>query len=234
MILIVNIGAFFPANDDYDAKFFSMNFARRTVLKKGNQRIHLIGMSHLAQDGFYQGIKSYLGKLPNATTLMEGVTDKENLIGDLGYKDLGSASGLTLQTETLTEDTFPNPRNADLDVEDLSPETREILKAFSKMYSGGGLEQMSLIRKKLAGLSKRGQEHSFHHNIITLRNKNLIKHLETELKASTTDVVIPWGSDHLKEVHDHLEKKGFKEEHSSYHYTNSSISLLWAILVSTN
>lgn len=179
--------------------------ARAKAYTRGDGRtIHLIPMMHVGERRFYQQVAESFPT--NAVILLEGVTDRRNLLKHgLSYNRMATSLGLAEQREHFGPERG-KPRRADVDVEQFSPETIEFLNVAARLHSEG------LTRRTLRDLTMNSQTpedlERLWRDLLTLRNDHLMGEIRAAL-ADGDDVVAPWGAAHMPGLARLIEGAGF-------------------------
>jgi len=211
--------------------------------RRESQAINLVAMVHIGEQTYYEDLKN--SPVNTGTVILtEGVTDRNRLAKNFpSHTSVGRMLGLASQPElpfdgelidydlnsgrwTALEETqeqeqvysdaaIPKVLNADLDIEDLSPETVEYL---SEM--GRNVNQADSIWE---GISKHyewskanvtpEQEAAVMEDILQKRNAHLLRYVDIALEKFD-NVIIPWGAMHMPELEREIRKQGFKLESS--------------------
>ncbi len=202
------------ALDHFSAGFLALRSDSLTVrakeyVRNDGKTIYLIPMMHIGEAGFYQQImKSFP---TNSTILLEGVTDRKNLLKHpISYKRVASSLGLSEQKQQF-EPTQGRPRPADVDVEQFSAKSIEFLNLATLVHSQGFTAEviLQLIQKSQdSQMTKHLLE-----DLLTLRNEHLLKEIQEELLRSDK-IVVPWGAAHMQGLSEGIQKAGFNEASS--------------------
>lgn len=193
----------------------------RTYVRGDGKTIQLIPMMHIGDAGFYRQIsKSFPA---NAVILLEGVTDRQNLIkSKLSYKRMAKALGLTEQNEEFAT-LQGKSRRADVDVAQFSKESIEILNLASRIHSEG------LTLELLAAVIQMPQdaflEEQLREDILVRRNAHLLKEIQAEIPRSSM-IVVPWGAAHMPGIAWEIQKSGFHLS-ASQEYNVVSFPSVW-------
>ena len=184
---------------------------------KNGSELRLLGMSHVAEPGFYKSIKDGLrGKA--ALMLMEGVSDEKKLLAQpLDYANLAAKLGIENQRDQFSTKEMPEGIEivrADLDAADFAPETVDILNSIGKVYAKDGLNMANLLMLYLK-LSDSDTSRELMKDLLARRNHCLIEHLKKNLKKHNL-ILVPWGALHLPDIEKWVTAEGFalKEQKS--------------------
>lgn len=205
------------------------------VFEKEGRRVHLVGMAHIAEGGFYEALNENLaGPVEGRRlVLMEGVSDRENLLPESfasgkTYRTMAEKLGLAEQTlgfavqpgdeETEEADAWERWAergvdfvHADIDVSEFDPEHREQLVTLLS-----GMENMDLANffAMPEGLDAAALEELIVEALVGQRNRRLMEVYEAEA-ADYAEVFIPWGAAHLPDLERRFTALGYRrvEEH---------------------
>ncbi len=210
------------AADHFSAGFLALRSDRMAVrakqyVRNDGKTIHLIPMMHIGEADFYQQIvKSFP---TNSVILLEGVTDRKNLLKhELTYKRVAASLGLSEQKEEF-EPTRGRPRPADVDVEQFSEKSIAFLNLTTLLYSRGLTAEV--ILKMIQQSSDPLLAKHLMEDLLTRRNEHLLNEIQAELLLSD-QIVVPWGAAHMRGVSEGIQKSGFREtttqEYNILHY----------------
>ncbi len=201
---------FFPARSGYAgisrrrllllaANHFSTGFLRlrtsgvilqaKSYTRDDGRTIELIPMMHVGEPDFYNAvIKSFPS---NSIALLEGVTDEKHLLEHkLSYKRLADSLNLTEQHEGFMPPQTAS-RRADIDIDQFSKTTIELLNLVTQLYSEG-LNKDLLVKMLLQSSNPKVSEQLWD-DLLVKRNQHLLEEIHTEL-ARTNPIVVPWGA----------------------------------------
>lgn len=175
----------------------------REYVRDDGKKITLIPMSHVGEPEFYEELSNSFPE--DAVVLLEGVTDNQKLFTvQGGYSKMAEAAGV------VEQHTHFKPKGrlvpADIDMSELSKETREMLKDAMLIHSKGVTEETLPILMKPAPPDLRDK---LMDDILTKRNHHLLKIIVREL-PNTQEIIVPWGAAHMSEVAEKIQEKGFK------------------------
>ncbi len=178
----------------------------RLEYQKADQSVLLIGMMHIADERFF---KSVVNSIPVAGSivLLEGVTDKERVSGKaLDYRTLARWLRTSYQDKSFDQDIKATHefRYADVDVKDLSAESRRFLELLGREDEWS--ERVSTVMDD--DFDEEGwdrAETSFQAD----RNRKLLQTFD-EVAGAYTVVAIPWGVSHIKTFQKELEHRSFE------------------------
>jgi hypothetical protein len=176
----------------------------RTYIRDDGRKIELVPMSHVADLNFYHHVSSSFPD--DATILLEGVTDKRNLItNNITYKRMAKSIGAVEQHEAF------KPRGelvaADVDVGVFSPETISFLNVVMRIHSKG-LTAQNLIPLLEFPQSAHFQEQLLD-DLLLKRNEHLLGEIHSHL-ADTNEIIVPWGAAHMPGIEAGIRKEGFR------------------------
>lgn len=198
------------------------------IFEKDGRRVHLIGMAHIADGGFYQSLNGRLAEAVEGRrlVLLEGVTDREKILpqsfasGET-YRVMAEKLGLAEQSlgfamQSEKSDTGGSRleawaelgvdfRQADIDVSELDPAHREHLVALLDAAADLDLERFfsmpgDMTAKELEDLVVEG--------LVKRRNAHLME-VFAEHERHYSEVFIPWGAAHLPDLERRLAAQGY-------------------------
>jgi hypothetical protein len=189
----------------------------KTYVRDDHKTVQLIPMMHIGEAAFYDRITKSMPT--NAFVLLEGVTDRKNLLKqELSYRRAAESLGLVEQKENLAP---PQGRSrlADVDVEEFSERTIAFLNIVSVIHARGWQPEPFLHLMQVS------QEPLFLErlmdDLLTRRNTHLLKEIEAALPEAEM-IVVPWGAAHMRGIAEGIEKAGFREtdsrEHQIFHF----------------
>lgn len=181
------------------------------VYQKDGKTLHLIPMVHIGDEAFYKEISKVEGKV-KTLFLLEGVSDKDQLLKNLDYSKFASGAGLDLQKEHFNPQAPTEYKNnisvqmADIDVNQFKPETRDFLKkVFNQMNSKSFFEVMYMSSENFSAK----ESAALIVDLVQKRNEKVL----SELKANESkfqEIYIPWGAAHMPEIERDVLKVGYK------------------------
>jgi hypothetical protein len=189
----------------------------KTYVRDDQKTVRLVPMMHIGEAAFYDQLsKSFT---TNSVILLEGVTDKKNLIKrKLTYKRAARSLGLVEQQEDF-EPQQGRLRHADVDVEQFSERTIAILNLVSLIH--GEESKLEHLLKLIHECEDPLASEQLWDDLLTKRNANLLKQIEDELPVSDM-IVVPWGAAHMRGIAGEIQKKGFRladtREHQIVHF----------------
>jgi len=184
----------------------------RKYARNDGKSIWLVPMSHIGEPEFYHGLSQ--GFPADSTILMEGVTDRENLLTNrITYKRVASSLGLSPQEKQFK----PNPSQvvrADIDVDQFSKNTIDFLNLIMLIHSRG--LTVENILQVLQYPEPPGFEQRLFEDLLRKRNRHLLQEIQEELPHTRT-VIVPWGAAHMPEIAREIQKSGFQLTGSEEH-----------------
>jgi hypothetical protein len=175
---------------------------------RGDTTVHLVGMMHIGEQRAYDELYDAFGALPDAVVLTEGVSDDDHLLpAGLGYGRAAARIDLVQQPAIEREGLIV--RRADIDVADLSPETRDLVAAALGVWSADNpvLAYVAMVRD-LQHEDPDAVMQRLWEELIMVRNERVL----TEVRRAEGDfdhVVVPWGAIHLPGVAATLRDEGW-------------------------
>ena len=198
--------------------------------KKDNQEVRLIGMVHIATPAFYESVSSRLPERDPAVMLLEGVTDRQNILAtSFSYSKLAALLGLAAQSDSdlhrpgeshrvgpqrgLTRNPGPHIeyRHADVDISELQPLTLQFIRSVGKLLSSNSLLEL-LQKLQSPEIQKLSPEdtRSIMADILQKRNHHVLRQIDAELPSGRM-ILIPWGAAHLADIQTAILERGFRE-----------------------
>lgn len=194
-----------------------------------DKEIRLVGMIHIAQNGFFDSIADSVDGSGPAIVLLEGVTDNDGLLErGFSYSGLADLFGAISQESTRmspahdgdssgepsdehTTDDGVHYRRADVDIASFRPETVAILNALGAFLADPtDPASLAQLRGPDSPLRLPNAQDELMEDIVTGRNVHLLDEITAALDAHDL-VIIPWGAMHLPEIEAHLLASGFQE-----------------------
>lgn len=175
---------------------------------RGDTTVHLVGMMHIGEQRAYDELYDAFGALPDAVVLAEGVSDEQDLLpARLGYGR--TAARLDLVQQPRIERDGLEVRPADIDVAELSPETRAFLGAALGVWSAEDpLSAYVAMVRQVGDADPDALMRQLWDELIERRNQRLLG----EIRAAEGDfahVVVPWGAMHLPGIAAALRDDGW-------------------------
>lgn len=198
------------------------------IFEKDGRRVHLIGMAHIADGGFYDALNTSLAEPIEGRrlVLLEGVSDRGKILpqsfasGET-YRAMAEKLGLAEQALgfAMQSDKPGDGKNtleawaergvdfqrADIDVSELDPAYRERLVALLGAMGDLSLESFlsmpgDMTAKELEDLMVEG--------LVKSRNARLME-IFAEHESDYAEVFIPWGAAHLPDLDRRLTALGY-------------------------
>jgi hypothetical protein len=177
----------------------------RKYVRNDGKMIELFPMSHVADASFYQKVAQTFPT--NSVILIEGVTDKQNLLTNkLSYKRMAKSLGLSEQKEKF-EPTRGVMVRADVDVAQFSTNTIDFLNLCALLHAKGVnpknvvmLMHYSPSPDFVAGLFQ---------DLLAKRNQHLLQEIQSQL-SQTDNIMVPWGVAHMPGIAREIQKSGFR------------------------
>jgi len=207
--------------------------------RRDDQRIDLVGMAHIGEDGAYLDLfDSFAGR--STLLLEEGVSDEAGRIGDgQFYEMLASRIGLDVQPSfgallaamPPSEAGIPMPdiRNGDVDASAFADDTIAVLGAAARLYRSDRL--VPALREFQAALDELGPEatEAAFRDLIDNRNAHLLAEIRTGLDDYQR-IIVPWGALHLPGIEAAILAWGFEQTASSQRRITAYQTILAALL----
>jgi hypothetical protein len=176
----------------------------RKYVRNDGKVIELFPMSHIADAGFYQQVSQTFPS--NSIILMEGVTDKENLLTNkLSYKRMAKSLGLSEQ-KLKFKPTQGELVRADVDVDQFTPETIDILNLVTLVHAKG--LKPEIVQKLLQYSPSPEMETRLLDDLVRKRNQHLLDEIQSHLPLSD-NIMVPWGVAHMPGLAKEIQKIGF-------------------------
>lgn len=176
----------------------------RKYVRDDGKVIELFPMIHIASEGFYQEVSQTFPS--NSIILMEGVTDKGNLLTNkLSYKRTAKSLGLADQKETF-HPSQGEMVGADVDVGQFSTETINFLNIVT-LFHAQGVNAENLSKLMRYSPSPQFEERLFD-DILRKRNQHLLEQIQSYLPQSD-NIMVPWGVAHMPGLAREIQKSGF-------------------------
>jgi len=176
----------------------------RKYVRNDGKTIELFPMSHIADARFYQQVSQTFPS--NSIILMEGVTDKNNLLTNkLSYKRMAKSLGLTEQKQEFTPIQGEWVR-ADVDVSQFTSDTIDILNLVTLVHAKG--LKPEIIQKLLQYSPSPEMETRLLDDLVWKRNQHLLEEIQSHLLLSD-NIMVPWGVAHMPGIAKEIQKLGF-------------------------
>lgn len=176
----------------------------RKYVRDDGKVIELFPMAHVASPDFYRRVARSFPS--NSVILMEGVTDKGNLLTNgISYKRMAKKLGLAEQKQEFAPASNQVVR-ADVDVGQFSKETLDFLNLAMLVHSKGvTAENLSTLMHYSPAPDF---ENQLFDDILTKRNQHLLEEIQLHLKSSD-NLMVPWGVAHMPGIAREIQKAGF-------------------------
>ena len=194
------------------------------ILEKDERRVHLIGLAHIGEAGFYNDLKNTF-KQPiegGRLILTEGVTDESNVLPD-GFKSGKTYAGFAKQLGLEEQKSFEGRGdesseqtwadlgvtfiNADIDISELHQPHLELLVTLLETMESGDLLE-SFIASSSVQVSSEQLEEFLLDGLIGKRNNHLMQVFENSYH-DFEEIYIPWGAAHLPDLERRFLSEGF-------------------------
>lgn len=198
------------------------------VYEKDGRRVHLIGMAHIADSGFYESLNRSLAEPVEGRrlVLLEGVSDSEKLLpqsfaSGKTYRDMAErlglaeqALGFAVQSDKSESETAEEAwaklgvdfRHADIDIRELDPLHRDrlvtLLSAMEKF-------DLSCLLSLPGDMTAHDLEELIVEGLVKQRNARLMEVFAAE-EANYAEVFMPWGAAHLPDLERRLLALGYE------------------------
>lgn len=181
----------------------------RKYVRPDGKMIQLIPMAHVGEADFYRNISQSFPS--NSIILMEGVTDRKNLLTNgISYKRMATSLGLAEQEEEFAP-VWGEMVPADVDTEQFSKNTIDFLNLVMLIHAKGVNPEMVL---KLLQYSQPSQfEQQLIDDLLRKRNRHLLDEIQARLPESE-NIIVPWGVAHMPGIAEEIQKSGFRLDES--------------------
>lgn len=202
---------------------------RQTIMVKGQSEVHLVGMVHIGEPQFYRDL--YKSIQPQALVLAEGVSDRsgvmktspsyENAARGLGLESQGEFQELLRTSNRLDE---PPPAAgaaapaidpakpfvvfADVDVSELTPETRRFIEAVGSVFQSSSLDQALQKYMNVMQTFSQGEIMKAMDELLIARNRKALVAFD-QYGPRFSVIYIPWGAAHMPDFEKQLIAKGY-------------------------
>jgi hypothetical protein len=181
----------------------------RKYARSDGKTIQLVPMSHVGEPEFYRGLMQSFP--PDATILMEGVSDNRNLLTNrITYRRMAKSLGLAPQERVFRPRTVQMVR-ADVDVEQFGTNTIDFLNLVMLIHAKG-INPENLIRILQYAPPPQFEEQLIN-DLLRKRNERLLEELHAQLLESDY-LIVPWGAAHMPEIARQIQKSGFHLQES--------------------
>lgn len=176
----------------------------RTYARNDGKKIQLVPMSHVADAQFYQEISKSFPS--NSIILLEGVTDEKHLLtNEISYKRMAKSLGVSEQEEKFNP-TQGKMVHADIDIQQFSRSTIELLNLIMFAHAKGLTTEVLL--RLMTYTPPANFERQLNDDLLTKRNHHLLEVLKAELPESEI-IIVPWGVAHMPEIAKEIQRTGF-------------------------
>jgi hypothetical protein len=222
VFLLVNVFGLLPAVclylvvccslavDHFSGGFLALHARGLTVrvrqyVRNDGKTIRLIPMAHVGEPDFYRKLSQSFPS--NSIILMEGVSDEKHLLTNgISYKRAATSLGLAEQEREFAP-TQGEIVLADVDVNQFSTNTIDILNLVMLVHSKGLNAEVLL---KLIQLSPDpGVQAQLYEDLLSLRNRRLVEEIQARL-PQTENIMVPWGVAHMPGIAREIQKSGFR------------------------
>jgi hypothetical protein len=177
----------------------------RKYTRDDGKTIHLVPMSHIGDAGFYRQLMQSFPS--NATVLMEGVSDEQNLLTNhVTYERAATSLGLAEQ-QVEFKPAMVRKVPADIDVSEFTANTIDLLNRVMRIHGKGMTpENVQLL---LQFQPPPGYEVELFNDLLHKRNVHLLGEIEAWLPEVDV-LIIPWGAAHMPGIARGIQKSGFE------------------------
>jgi hypothetical protein len=185
----------------------------RSYVRNDGKTIRLVPMAHIGEADFYQQLSQSFPT--NAVVLMEGVTDKGNLLTNrITYQRMATSLGLSEQHEEF-HPVRAKLVMADVDVEQFAPTTIGFLNLVMLIHAKG-LNVENLLRMLQFSPPPHFEEQLFD-DLLRKRNRHLLDELQARL-SQPEQIIVPWGVAHMPGIAEGIQASGFRLD-ETHQYT---------------
>ena len=199
------------------------------IYEKDGRRVHLVGMAHIADSGFYDALNRRLaGPVEGQRlVLLEGVSDRERILppafaSGKTYRAMADKLGLAEQALGFAVqsdgESADHPakrwtqrgivfRSADIDVSELEAGHRERLVALLEAIQTINLESLFTMPDDMTAAEL---EELIVEGLLKRRNERLME-VFAEEESAFVEIVIPWGAAHMPDLERRLLALGYRE-----------------------
>lgn len=202
---------------------------RQTIMSKGTSEIHLVGMVHIGEPQFYRDL--YKSIPTGALVLAEGVTDRQGVMKTSpNYENAARGLGLESQDEfqQLLRDSnrldLPPPPVgapapavdpakpfvvfADMDISDLTPDTRKFIEAVGGVFRSASLDEALQKYMAVTQAFTQGQMMKAMDELIIARNRKALESFD-RYEPRFSVIYLPWGAGHMPDFEKQLKARGY-------------------------
>ena len=202
------------AMDHFTGGFLALHPGGMTVqvrkyVRDDGKTILLIPMAHVAEADFYRKVSQSFPS--NSIILMEGVTDRKQLITTgTSYKRMAKALHLAEQHEEFKPSRGKMVR-ADVDVEQFSTNTIDFINLVMFIHSKGMTPET--VQKALQYSPPPDFQKQVFGDLLRKRNRHLWEEIQARLPESE-NIIVPWGVAHMPGIAAEIQKSGFRLDES--------------------
>jgi hypothetical protein len=177
----------------------------RNYVRHDGKTIQLVPMAHVGEAAFYRRLSQSFPT--NATILLEGVTDDQNLLTNkISYQRMARSLGLAEQVEEF------QPRqgelvHADVDVAVFDTNTIGCINLVMLLHAQG--VKAETVLKLLQYSPPPRVEEQFLEDLLRKRNRHLLEEIRARLPEAE-HLIVPWGAAHMPELAREVQKSGFR------------------------
>jgi hypothetical protein len=162
-------------------------------------------MSHIGDAGFYRQLMQSFPS--NATVLMEGVSDEQNLLTNhVTYERAATSLGLAEQ-QVEFKPAMVRKVPADIDVSEFTANTIDLLNMVMRIHGKGMTPENVQLMMRFQ--PPPGYEVELFNDLLHKRNVHLLGEIETWLPEVDV-LIIPWGAAHMPGIARGIQKSGFE------------------------
>ena len=177
----------------------------RTYVRNDGKKIQLFPMAHVGDRDFYRRLSQSFPT--NAVILMEGVSDRRNLLTNrISYKRMATSLGLSEQQKEFKPNRDQVVR-ADVDIEEFATNTIDFLNLVMLIHAKG-LNAETVMMLAHYSPPPAFEERLFE-DLLTKRNRRLLEEVDSRLPETET-IIIPWGAAHMPGIARGIQKSGFR------------------------
>ena len=202
---------------------------RQTIMVKGTSEVHLVGMVHIGEPEFYRDL--YRSIPPQALVLAEGVTDRQGVMKTSpNYENAARGLGLESQDEfqqllrTSNRLDLPPPAEgapapavdpakpfvvfADMDISDLTPETRKFIEAVGGVFQSASFDEALQKYMTVTQTFTQGEMMKAMDELIIARNRKALENFDKH-EPRFSVIYLPWGAGHMPDFEKQLKARGY-------------------------
>lgn len=187
-------------------------YTEQREYRRGEQRVYLVGMIHLADREFYRRVLEGIAE-PGTAVLIEGVRNDRGAADlRLSHGPLAESLGLAAQEDhlILPADDGIEVIRADVDLADFSPETIALLSEAMRVFGQDSAREALLAYLELLREPRSTADvESFWREVVHDRDAHVFGELERAL-TSYARAVLPWGAAHMPGLESRLLEAGFE------------------------